>query len=98
MNTKFYVTAKFTIKKDKMEESLALMKRLTEETNSKEEGCKDYFYLQNSANDCEFTSYEVWESEAEEAKHWATDHVQTALAALPELLEKMPEITKWKGI
>jgi len=96
MNTQIIVTAKFVIKADKLSESIALMKQLTGETNSKEAGCVTYYYLQNSENSLEFSSYEVWQNAEEEAKHWQTPHVQNALAHLPSLLETQPEIIKWK--
>lgn len=98
MNTNFYVTAKFKVKKEKRDEAISLMKNLTEITNRSEKGCVAYYYLQNNVDDCEFTSYEVWENETEEGKHWATEHVQNALKVMPALLEVAPEIIKWKAI
>ncbi len=95
MNQNYYVTAKFKIKKDKLEQAKSLIKSLTITTNTQEKGCIEYYYLQNQADEYEFTSFEKWENEAEEAKHWHTEHVQNALQQLPDLLEVMPEIIKW---
>ena len=74
------------------------MKGLTEITTQTEAGCIAYYYLQNNANECEFTSYEIWENDIEEAKHWETAHVQNALVELPNLLETYPEIIKWSAL
>ena len=97
MNINLYVTAKFTVRKEKLSNALALIKALTEVTKT-EEGCIKYYYLQNTANECEFTSFEIWENESEERKHWETAHVQNALKELPNLLETSPEIIKWKAL
>lgn len=98
MNTNFYVTAKFRVKKDKINDAIAVMNALTEANTQKEKGCISYHYLQNNVDECEFTSFEIWENEAEEGKHWTTLHVQEALSKLPYLLEVTPEIIKWKSI
>ena len=93
MDTILYVTANFRIKKEKILEAIQLMKSLTEATH-KESGCKDYYYLQNPDNTCEFTSFEIWATSDAEAKHWQTQHITDALAQLPDLLETAPEIKK----
>ena len=98
MKKKVYVTAKFTVKKENISDAIALMKGLTETTTQTEAGCIAYYYLQNNANECEFTSYEIWEDESEEIKHWETAHVQNALKELPNLLETLPEIIKWSAL
>ncbi|GEM56217.1 hypothetical protein B0A58_05495 [Flavobacterium branchiophilum NBRC 15030 = ATCC 35035] len=98
MTSKIYVTAKFTVKKEKLDEAIALMKNLTSTTTQTEKGCVAYYYLQSITNSCEFTSCEIWENENDEAKHWETAHVQNALKALPHLLETLPEIVKWKDL
>lgn len=98
MNTNLYVTAKFKVKKEKINEAIALMRALTDSTTQNEKGCISYYYLQNNVDDSEFTSFEIWENETEEANHWATPHVQNALSKLPELLEVSPEIIKWKSL
>lgn len=98
MNNHIFVTAKITVKKEKISESIALMEFMTIETNNKEVGCVAYYYLQNIDNEREFTSYEVWDNEQSEANHWLTSHVQEALAIMPNLLETEPEIVKWKKI
>lgn len=97
-SSKLYVTAKFTVKPEKLDESLTLMKNLTEATNSKEEGCVAYYYLQSATNMYEFSSVEIWQDEVAEAKHWQTAHVQNALSVLPALLAVEPEIIKWREL
>ncbi len=98
MNTQIYVTAKITVKKEKISEILALMEYMTKETNSKETGCISYYFLQNTENEQEFTSYEVWDSAASEANHWSTPHLQEALTKIPDLLETELDLKKWKAI
>lgn len=98
MNNNLFVTAKFEVKKDKLDNALALMKNLTEATKQNEAGCINYYYLQNITNPCEFTSYEIWKNEEEELKHWNTIHVQKALKDMPDLLVSFPEILKWNSI
>ncbi|OAZ05487.1 putative quinol monooxygenase [Flavobacterium succinicans] len=93
-----YVTAKFTVKSDKLNEAINLIKGLTTETTQNEKGCIAYYYLQNTTNPYEFTSYEIWENESEESKHWETTYVQKAIIEMPNLLESNPEIIKWKAI
>lgn len=96
MSEKLYVTAKFKVKKEKLSEAEELMKMLTEKTNRNEEGCVEYYYIKSVADESEFTSLEIWENETEEAKHWKTEYIQAAMQSLPEFLEEMPEIRKWK--
>lgn len=98
MNSQFYVTAKFKVKKDKIKDAIEVMKVLALATTQNENGCVSYSYLQNNVDECEFTSYEIWENEAEEANHWTTLHIQEALSKLPNLLEVDPEIIKWRPI
>lgn len=93
-----YVTAKFTVKSDKLNEAINLFKGLTAATIQNEKGCIAYYYLQNTINPNEFTSYEIWENESEESKHWETTYVQKAITEMPNLLESNPEIIKWKAI
>lgn len=93
-----YVTAKFTVKSDKLNEAINLIKGLTAATTQNENGCIAYYYLQNTTNPYEFTSYEIWENESKELQHWETTHVQKALIEMPNLLGSLPEIMKWKAI
>jgi len=97
MNTTLYVTAKFSVKKEKIPEAIQLMTTLTTSTHT-EKGCRDYYYLQNQENECEFTSFEIWESKDEEAFHRTTPHIQVALSQLPDLLDTAPDIKKWVKI
>lgn len=97
MNKRVYVTAKFLVKGEKLAEAQALMQSLTEKTRQNEQGCIEYCYLQNTENILEFTSWEIWETETEENKHWDAPYVQDALKRLPDLLDVSPEIIKWKS-
>jgi quinol monooxygenase YgiN len=97
MNTILYVTAKFSVKKEKIPEAIQLMNNLATATHT-EQGCKDYYYLQNQENECEFTSFEIWENQDQEALHRTTPHIQAALSQLPDLLDATPDIKKWVKI
>ena len=96
MNEKLYVTAKFKVKKEKLSEAKELMKTLADKTSQNEEGCIEYYYIKSISDDSEFTSVEIWKNEVEEAKHWETEYIQAAMQKLPDLLQELPEIRKWK--
>lgn len=98
MSKPLFVTAKFRIKKEKLNEANDLMQSLITQTLQKEENCISYMYLKNNEIENIFTSFEVWKDAEAEANHWAKPHIAEALKQLPEMLEAEPEITKWNRI
>lgn len=57
----------------------------------KEPGCLSWEIFQNLAEPCDFTFVEEWASDAALDAHWATAHVQDALARGVPLLAAAPD-------
>ena len=78
------VVAHITAKPDKVEELEQLCLGLAIPTRQ-ESGCRVYEWHQNTADPCDITCLEEWESDAALDAHLASAHVQAALARTPEL-------------
>ena len=98
MSKPLYVTARFRIKKEKLNEAHDLMQNLITQTLKNEEGCIRYTYLKNNTLDNEFTSYEEWKDAESESMHWETTHIKEALQLLQDMLESEPDVRKWHRI
>ncbi len=61
----------------------------------KESGCITYELLQNKENSGEFTFVEEWQVEAALKAHFATDHLQNALAKFPDLLAEDLDVRRY---
>ncbi len=61
----------------------------------KESGCITYEMLQNKENSREFTFVEEWRDEAALEVHFATDHIQNALANFPGLLAEDLDLRRY---
>jgi quinol monooxygenase YgiN len=84
------VILRLTAKPDKIEELRRILMGLVAPTRD-EAGCLSYEILQNCADPCEFTFVEEWGSAAALDAHWATPHVQDALASGVPLLAAAPD-------
>ncbi len=51
--------------------------------------------LQNKENSREFTFVEEWQDEAALKAHFATDHIQNALAKFPDLLAEDLDLRRY---
>lgn len=93
MNKPIFVVVELTAKEGKFEEMKLLFKELATSTH-KEENPVEYFFIedQNKANT--LLSIEKWPNEVEEAQHWKTSHLQSALGKLDEFLSSDPIIHK----
>lgn len=68
------VVARNTIKKDKIEEFIALAEKLVEATNKLDEGCIHYDVYQDIENPQVLTFIEEWECMEALQKHMAAAH------------------------
>lgn len=60
-----------------------------------EPGCISYELLQNQADPTEFTFLEEWKSAEALEAHFATEHMQIAMAKLPTLAAQEPDIRQY---
>ena len=81
------VVAENRIKKDKIEEFLALASRLREATNTKDEGCIHYDLYQDLEDPAVLTFLEEWESMEALEKHIAADHFKEIVPQFEPLVE-----------
>ncbi len=88
------VVARLVSKPDKVEEFKAILLTIIDPTR-KEDGCKSYELLQNSADPTDFTFVEEWESAAALEKHMGQPHVGGALGKARDLFGAAPDIRKY---
>lgn len=91
------VILRLAAKPDKVEELKGILIGLVAPTR-KEAGCLSYEIFQNRADPCDFTFVEEWASEAALDAHWATPHVQDALARGVPLLAAQPDDRRYTKI
>jgi quinol monooxygenase YgiN len=91
------VILRLAAKPDKVEELKAILTSLVAPTR-KEAGCLSYEIFQNRADPCDFTFVEEWASDAALDAHWATPHVQDALARGVPLLAAEPDNRRYRKI
>jgi quinol monooxygenase YgiN len=91
------VILRLTAKSDKVAELKAVLVALVVPTRQ-EAGCISYEIFQNNADPCDFTFVEEWRDEAAINAHWATAHVQDALAKGIPLLAAPPEDRRYTKI
>ena len=60
--------ANFLFREDKLEEVLTELKKLMEITVN-EQGCIQYYYIQNLSKPTQITSYEIWETMEDLERH-----------------------------
>ncbi|MFK8333025.1 putative quinol monooxygenase [Pseudomonas sp. BJa5] len=92
-----YVTARFDVKPEGLDEMLDLLAVLSEKTRL-EPGCLEYGYFQALDNPLQITSFERWQSDACEAAHWQTEHLTRALAIGAGLLQAAPQISRYRRV
>lgn len=93
MPTSLYVTASFRVRPDALDTMRTLLADLSERTRE-EPGCLDYGYYQSLTDPLRFFSFETWQSAADEAAHWQTEHLCQALERAGPLLQGSPEVTR----
>jgi quinol monooxygenase YgiN len=91
------VILRLSAKPDQVDELKRILMGLVAPTR-KEAGCLAYEIFQNRADPCDFTFVEEWASEAALDAHWATPHVQDALARGVPLLAAAPDDRRYNKI
>jgi quinol monooxygenase YgiN len=91
------VILRLTAKPEKVEELKSVLAGLVAPTR-KEPGCISYEILQNNADPCDFTFVEEWRDETAINSHWASAHVQAALAKGVPLLAAAPDDRRYSKI
>ena len=92
------VVAKQWIKEDKLEEYLALAKKLVEETNKTDTGCISYALHQDISDPLIITMLEEWEDQASIDKHLNSKHFLETAPKLDELCSKQVELNMYKKL
>ena len=91
------VVARITARPDSVESLKSILLGLIGPTRA-EEGCISYQLLQNNADPTDFTFVEEWVSDTAIDAHFATPHLQDALANGIDLFGKEPDIRKYSSI
>ena len=89
-----FLTVKDPVNVQRVKELLTQQGRLSR----KEPGCLSWEIFQNRADPCDFTFVEEWASDAALDAHWATPHVQDALARGVPLLAAQPDDRRYTKI
>ncbi|MDQ6649301.1 MAG: antibiotic biosynthesis monooxygenase [Actinomycetota bacterium] len=87
----FVIIAKAECRPDKRTEMIKVLQAVAAESRQ-EAGCRSYRFLADIDDDNAFASIEEWESRQAIDEHFATAHVATMMAALPDLLASQPVI------
>lgn len=85
------VVARLIAFPNKVEEVKAFLLGLLQPTRQ-EAGCIKYELLQNQSDPTDFTFVEEWESHSALDAHLASDHIQAAIARVPELIAEGSDI------
>lgn len=97
MSSPLYVTAQFTVKAQGLQAMLEVLAVLSRHTRL-EPGCLDYGYFQSLHDPLQLTSFETWQSEAAEARHWQSAHLLAALAQAEGLLLGAPQVSRYRRV
>lgn len=81
------VVARNIVKKEKVEEFIALAEKLVELTNQKDEGCIHYRLYQDLSDPQILTFIEEWENMDALNKHMAADHFKDMVPKLGTLAD-----------
>jgi quinol monooxygenase YgiN len=85
------VIARFRPRPDHLDEFLALL-RDVQEASRGDDGCLNYGYHREAADDMAFVAVEEWRDMPALEAHLRTPHVARLIAALPEHSAAPPEI------
>lgn len=91
------VVARIKAKPGKVGEVRALLVGLVEPTR-KESGCVTYELLQNSEDPTDFTFIEEWESDADFARHAASEHIKAVGPKLQPVVVDAPDIRTYLSV
>lgn len=85
MSQPTYTIAELVAQEGKFEELKLILTELAKETR-KEPGALEYFFIEDKLKPNTILSCERWENEAEEAKHWETEHLKNGLARASKVI------------
>ena len=85
MSKQVFVVAELTAQEGKFEALKGIFQTLAQETR-KEKGAVEYFFIEDETKPNTLLSIERWENAAEEARHWETPHLKTALEEATKIL------------
>jgi quinol monooxygenase YgiN len=85
------VIARFRPRPDRLEDFLALL-RDVQAASRGDDGCLNYGYYREVADDLSFIAVEEWHDMAALEAHLRTPHVARLIAALPEHSFEAPEL------
>ena len=89
-----HVVARVLARPEKAAEAAILLQGLVAPTR-REPGCLRYELLRNAEDPADFTFVEEWRDAAAREAHFATPHMQAALARVPELVAAPPDIRRY---
>ena len=92
------IVAKNIIKEDKVNEFIALAKKLVEETNKNDAGCSSYELFQDLKDPKILTIIEEWENTDLLSKHTTSKHFKEITPTFAALSEKPGEINVYQKI
>lgn len=90
------VVAKNTVKKEKIDEFIALAEKLVEATNRYDKGCIHYDLYQDMDNPQVLTFIEEWESMEALDQHMAADHFKELVPKLGAFADDPKELHIYK--
>jgi quinol monooxygenase YgiN len=85
------VIARFRPRPDRLDEFLGLL-RDVQEASRADDGCVNYGYYRDIAEDMSFVAVEEWRDMAALEAHLRTDHAARLIAGLPDHAAAPPEI------
>ena len=85
------IVAKNYVKADKVDDFIALVTKLVQETNKNDEGCIHYELFQDIKDPSILTIIEEWESKEDLKNHMAAKHFLEIVPMLGALTEKPSE-------
>jgi quinol monooxygenase YgiN len=92
------IVAKNYIKEDKLEEFIAIARKLVKATNDLDAGCLHYNLYQDTTNPQVLTFLEEWESEEHLKLHTEAPHFKELVPALGKFQEKPGEHNIYKPL
>ena len=97
MKESYYTVVELQAKEGSFKELIEVLQELAT-TTRKEEGCQEYFFIEDQSKLRTVLSIEKWISEEDENSHWQTIHLKNAVKQLKNILEKDPLVYKGSKI
>ena len=86
------VIARFRPRPDRLDDFLAVLRNVQAASRG-DDGCLNYGYYREVADDLSFVAVEEWRDMAALEAHLRTPHVARLIAALPEHSSERPELS-----